>query len=103
MLHSSTDEVSTEGSLLKCRRDLTTITMDRRELTETTSYGPPSSSSDTGHHSVDEGSSSYGPGQSLPMSSGALVESAMFQSDLKHSNGFPSIVPTFWKRMYLFC
>ncbi|XP_058470955.1 mutS protein homolog 4 isoform X2 [Solea solea] len=60
MFHSSTEEVSTGGNYSKCGHTLATSPVDRSGLNETTSYGPPSTSSDFCHQSADESSTNSG-------------------------------------------
>ncbi|KAG7509788.1 kinectin isoform X6 [Solea senegalensis] len=76
MFHSSTEEVSTGGNYSKCGHTLATSPVDRSGLNETTSYGPPSTSSDFCHQSADESSTNSGHGPALPrMTSGQFHHS----------------------------
>ncbi|XP_023272955.1 mutS protein homolog 4 [Seriola lalandi dorsalis] len=64
MFRSSAEEVTTGGDTSECGP--TWSPTDRSGLNETTSYAPPSASSDSSHQSLDEGSTSSSRGPTLP-------------------------------------
>ncbi|XP_032356934.1 mutS protein homolog 4 [Etheostoma spectabile] len=75
MFRSSTDEV---GDTPECGQTWGVSPMDRSGLNETTSYGPASTSSGSSHQSLDDGSTIFNHGASLPR-----VASGQFHHSLR--------------------